>query len=159
MPDYLQTDISTDFNAPGMWSIHELILPYLTAYRVWFSYARYPNSPCHTLKETMASHAHCDASHAACQLLVRLRSDSGRGTYRTERIGVSSISPKFPKTKGLALVINGARRGALTTIKRQVRSQGKATGCIVVLEDSGEEWVEPLCNLTKVERFETPTAN
>lgn len=148
--------ILTQLLSEHVWSIHGLILPYLTAYKVWFSFTKYPNSPCYTIKETTVSHARCDASHLACQMLVRFRSGGGRGTYRTERISVHSLYPKFPKTKGLALVIHGPRRGTLTIVKRQVRTRGRATGFTVLLEDSGEEWDEPLDNLTKVEHFDTP---
>lgn len=144
-----------------MWCLHELVLPYLTAYRVLFSYSVDPSSACFTVRDTMASHAKCDARHQDCQLLLKFKMSRGRGTFRTERIRVGNLSPRTPKSKGKALVIAGPRRGTLIKVKCQERQagSGKATGFTVTLEDSGEEWFEPKDHITKIEDLDAPDSD
>ena len=82
---------------------------------------------------------------------MKYKTGSGRGTFRTEEVRVSQLSPKLPKTKGLALIVSGERCGTVVEVKRLVRVGNKPTGVQVLDKGSGEEWSELIDSVTKVE--------
>lgn len=139
-----------------MWCLNELVLPRLTEYRVWFSNSQYTSCPCYTVKETAPFHSRCTESHSECLILVRYKTGSGRGTYRTEQVRVRQLSPKIPRTKGLALVINGSRCGTVVQVRKQIRDGKKPVGVQVVEESSGAQWTEPIDNVTKIGSLDCP---
>ena len=64
---------------------------------------------------------------------------------------MSQLSPKIPKTKGLALIVSGKQCGTVVEVKCLVRVGNKPTGVQVLDKGSGEEWSELIDNVTKVE--------
>ena len=62
---------------------------------------------------------------------------------------VSRLTTRLPRTKGLALVVGGHRRGTVITVKKLVLEANKAVGAMVVERSGGSTpWREPLENIT-----------